>query len=481
VSSPSLLIDGRHQAASQGTPQDVVDASTEDVIATLQLAGRSDVDAAVAAARRAFDSGPWATTTAAERAGYLDALCQALLARGDDVARTVSQENGNSIATSPMVQALSAAVVPGYFAQVAREFAFDLEPRTGLYGNPVHISRRPLGVVAAIVPWNVPLTIAMLKLGPVLAAGCTAVVKPDPQTALSAQILIEAVQASGFPDGVINVLPADRDVSEYLVCHPDVDKVSLTGSTATGRRVAALCGKRIRPCTLELGGKSAAIVTDSAELDHLIAGLLPGMTMINGQACVAQTRLLVPASRADEITQAFAEAFTALRVGNALDPDTDIGPLISETQRARVLGYIERGVADGATVAAGGKATSVDGRGFYVEPTLLTDVHPDALVAQDEIFGPVIVVLRYDDIGEAVAIANNSQYGLSGSVWTKDPDEGLAIARRIKTGAVNVNYFSIEVGAPFGGSKSSGLGREGGPEALDGYLEYGSIGVQSPA
>lgn len=456
---------------------DVTDSSTEEVIETVTLAGRDEVDAAVGAARRAFDHSEWASTTPAQRADLLDRLAGELTARATEAAHTISRETGNPIATCEAVQTMGAGLVASFMAQVAREFAFDEPQRTGLMGNPLLVRREPLGVAAAVVPWNIPLTIAMLKVAPALAAGCTVVVKTDPQTASSARFLVEAVLASGIPDGVVNVVPADRDVSEYLVCHPDVDKVSFTGSSATGRRVAALCGERLRPCTLELGGKSAAIIAEDANLSHAVQSLLPAMLINNGQGCVAQSRLLVPRSRSKEIVDAFTAAFRDLTVGLALDPAVDIGPLVSERQRARVLGFIEAGIKEGATVAIGGEAASVDGKGYFVLPTLLTDVTRDSTVAQQEIFGPVVSVIEYDDIDDAVDIANDSEYGLSGSVWTADPELGLNVARRVRTGTININYSMVEMAAPFGGYKASGLGRENGHEALNAYLEYKSIGA----
>ena len=473
-----FLIGGQWVAASNTDVFDVVDSSTEEVIETVGLAGTADIDAAVNAARRAFDQSDWRSTTPGERADMLQRLSEALVARSSDIATMVSRENGNPISTSTMIQAAAPAGAAGYFAQITREFPFD-EQRTAFMGNPLLVTREPVGVAAAIVPWNVPLSIAMLKVGPALAAGCTVVLKTDPHTALDAKFLGEAILAAGIPDGVVNILPADRTTSEYLVCHPDVDKVSLTGSTAAGRRVASLCGERLRPCTLELGGKSAAIVAEDADVGHVVQSLLPGMIMINGQACVAQTRLLLPRSRYKEFVDAFTAAFAALTVGPALDPGTQVGPLISERQRSRVMDYIAVGVKEGATVAVGGLATDVDGKGFFVQPTLLTDVAAESTVAQEEIFGPVISVIAYENIDDAIAIANDSIYGLSGSVWTADDDLGLSVARRVRTGTININYFNVEIAGPFGGYKCSGIGRENGPEALNAYLEYKSIGIQS--
>ena len=474
-----FLIGGQWVAASNTDVFDVVDSSTEEVIETVGLAGTADIDAAVNAARRAFDQSDWRSTTPGERADMLQRLSEAIVARSSDIATMVSRENGNPISTSTMIQAAAAAGAAGYFAQITREFPFDEPQRTAVMGNPLLVTREPVGVAAAIVPWNVPLSIAMLKVGPALAAGCTVVLKPDPHTALDAKFLGEAILAAGIPDGVVNIVPADRTTSEYLVCHPDVDKVSLTGSTAAGRRVASLCGERLRPCTLELGGKSAAIVAEDADVGHVVQSLLPGMIMINGQACVAQTRLLLPRSRYKEFVDAFTAAFAALTVGPALDPGTQVGPLISERQRSRVMDYIAVGVKEGATVAVGGLATDVDGKGFFVQPTLLTDVASESTVGQEEIFGPVISVIAYENIDDAITIANDSIYGLSGSVWTADDDLGLSVARRVRTGTININYFNVEVAGPFGGYKCSGIGRENGPEALNAYLEYKSIGIQS--
>jgi aldehyde dehydrogenase (NAD+) len=475
-----LLIGGAWVAPDSDERRDIVDSSTEESIASVALAGTADIDRAVAAARRAFDGGEWRSLSAEHRADVLDRLGAELGSRCEAIASTVSRENGCSITTSPMMQAVAAAGTVTASAELARSLQFE-ETRTGLMGNPVLVTREPVGVAAAIVPWNVPMTIAMMKMAPALAAGCTVVVKPDPKTALDATYLAESVIAAGFPEGVISVVPADRDAAEYLVGHRDVDKVSFTGSTRAGRRVASICGSNIRRCTLELGGKSAAIIAEDVDFGAVLPELLPAMMMINGQACIAQTRLLVPRSLKAAAVNALVAAFESLTVGNALDPDTDIGPLVSEAQRARVLDYIRIGVKEGATIATGGEGIGVDGRGYFVQPTLLTDVDPKSTVAQEEIFGPVICLIEYDGIDEAIDIANDSSYGLSGSVWTQDAEFGLAVARRVRTGTINVNYSMPESVAPFGGVKSSGIGRESGKEALDAYLEYKSIGVREYA
>jgi betaine-aldehyde dehydrogenase len=330
-------------------------------------------------------------------------------------------------------------------------------------------------VVGAIVPWNVPLFTTMLKLAPAMAAGCTVVLKPAPETPLDAYILAEAAEAAGVPAGVLNIVAAGREVGEHLVTHPGVDKIAFTGSTAAGRAIAALCGQLLRRCTLELGGKSAAVICDDADVDTTIAGLLPASTMNNGQACVAQTRLLVPNSRKAEFTDAIAAAVGALVVGDPADPATQVGPLTSARQRERVEGYIAAGRDQGATVAVGGGRPAGFDRGWYVEPTVFADVDNGMRIAQEEIFGPVLAVIGYDDVDDAVAIANDSEYGLSGSVWSADVERATAIANRMQTGTVSVNGFMIEFCAPFGGFKNSGLGRELGPEGLAHYLEYKTV------
>jgi len=474
----ALLIGGRWVVPPDGGQvRSIVDCSTEVVLRTVPLAGEAEIDRAVDSARDAFEHGEWSSFSVNRRADLLEGLAAELEARCEQIARTISQENGCTIATSPQFQVIAAAETASRAARVARDFQFE-DSRQGALGNPVVVTREPVGVVAAIVPWNVPLTIAMMKLAPALAAGCTVVVKPDPKTALDARYLAEALSACGFPDGVVSVVPADREVAEYLVSHDGVDKVSFTGSTAAGRRVASICGQDIRRCTLELGGKSAAIIVDDVELDQVLPSLIPAMLMINGQACVAQSRLLVPRSRKAEIATAVGDAFASLVVGNALDPETEVGPLVSQEHRARVLDYIRIGVKEGATIAVGGEATDVDGKGFFVEPTLMTEVDPRSTVAQEEIFGPVVCLIEYDGIDDAVAIANDSPFGLSGSVWTRDVEFGTAVARRVRTGTINVNYSIPETDAPFGGFKASGIGRENGKEALDAYLEYKAIGLR---
>jgi betaine-aldehyde dehydrogenase len=336
------------------------------------------------------------------------------------------------------------------------------------------VRHEPVGVVAAIVPWNVPLFTAALKLGPALAAGCTVVLKPAPETPLDAYLLAEVIEASGLPEGVVNIVAAGREAGEHLVCHPGVDKVGFTGSTAAGRRIASLCGERLKRFTLELGGKSAAVILDDADIAATMAGLVPAAFMNNGQACVAQTRILAPAERYDEVAEALVEAVRAMTVGDPLDPTTVIGPLVAARQRDRVEGYIAAGIEEGAKPAIGGNGRPAR-PGWFVEPTVFIGANNQMRIAREEIFGPVVAVIPYEDTEDAIRIADDSDYGLSGSVWTADVSRGLEVARRVRTGTFGVNGSGMDFGAPFGGFKSSGIGRELGPEGLTHYLEDKTI------
>ena len=345
-----------------------------------------------------------------------------------------------------------------------------------MLGSPVIVRREPVGVVAAIVPWNVPQFVTMSKLAPALVAGCTMVLKPSPETPLDAILLAELVQEAGVPAGVLNIVPAGRESGEHLVRHPGVDKVAFTGSTAAGRRIAAICGEQLKRYSLELGGKSAAIILDDADLASTMEGLKMASLMNNGQACVAQTRILASRARYDEIVEALAETVKGMKVGDPSDPMTEIGPLVAERQQERVEKYIALGQEEGARVVVGGngRPEGLD-RGWYVQPTVFADATNDMRIAQEEIFGPVLTVIPYDDVDDAVRIANDSEFGLAGSVWTTDADAGWDVARRVRTGTYGINQYMMDFIAPFGGYKASGVGREFGKEGLEHYLEYKSI------
>jgi aldehyde dehydrogenase (NAD+) len=470
-----LFIGGEWVRPAGDDVLDVISPATEELVGRVPEGSKADVDAAVAAARAAFDQGPWPRMEAGERADALDRLSAAIDGRSEEFAQTISTEMGAPIGFSRMGQVLAATMAVDYYAGLTRDTAWE-EVRAGLMG-PALVRRAPAGVVAAIVPWNVPLYISMLKLAPALAAGCTVVLKPAPAAPLSGQLLAEVLADIGLPPGVVSIVPADREVGEYLVTHPGVDKVSFTGSTAAGRRIGALCGERLRRVTLELGGKSAAVLLPDVDLDTALPGVVFAGLMNNGQACVAQTRILAPRDRYSEIADALTAAVAAMKVGDPLDEETDVGPLVSAAQRDRVEGYLASGVAEGAKVTLGGGRPEQFGTGWYVEPTVFVDVDNSMRIAQEEIFGPVLSLIGYGDVDEAVAIANDSRYGLSGSVWTADNDAGLDVARRIRTGTFNVNTFMLENCAPFGGFKDSGLGRELGPEGLAAYVEYQSVNL----
>jgi aldehyde dehydrogenase (NAD+) len=452
---------------------DVISPHTEHVIGRVPHAARADVDRAVAVARKAFDEGPWPRTPLEERIAVVTRIKDAVLARHEEIARLISAQNGSPYSWSVLAQALGAMMVWDAAITVARDFGYE-ERRTGVLG-PLLVRREPVGVVAAVVPWNVPQFVAAAKLAPALLTGCTAILKPSPESPLDAYLLAEIAAEAGLPEGVLSVLPADREVSEYLVGHPGIDKVSFTGSVAAGKRVMEVAARNLTRVTLELGGKSAAVILPDADLEAAVAGIVPNAWMNNGQACVAQTRILAPRAHYDELAERFAAAANALVVGDPLDPATQVGPLVAERQRQRSLEYIALGQREGAKVLTGGGRPAAQATGWYVEPTLLGEVSNTMRVAREEIFGPVICLLPYEDEEEAVRIANDSEYGLSGSVWTADVAHGIDVARRVRTGTYSVNTFSLDMLGPFGGYKNSGLGREFGPEGFGEYLEHKMI------
>jgi acyl-CoA reductase-like NAD-dependent aldehyde dehydrogenase len=471
-----LYVGGEWIPSQSGNSIEVIGAATEEPIGRVPDASRADVDRAVAAARRAFDSGPFPHWTPAERSDAIARLAAALQKRGPEIAQTISQENGCPAQQSLGVQVFSSTMILGTFAELAKTYTW-MDERPGALGNRVRVRRAPVGVVAAVIPWNVPLFVASMKLGPALAAGCTVVLKVSPETALDGYLLAEAIAEAGLPPGVINVVAAGREVSEYLVRHPDVDKVSFTGSTATGSIVGGICGEQIKRCTLELGGKSAAILLEDVDLGGATLMQLIGSALLNnGQACAAQTRILAPRSRYREVVDTLGGAIGAMKLGDPLDPTTNVGPVVSQRQRDRIVGYLESGKQDGARAVCGGNRPKSLSRGWYIEPTVFADVTNDMKIAREEIFGPVLVVIPYDGEDQAVAIANDSPYGLGGSVWSRDVEHAAAVGARVRTGCVAINSASLlDFKSPFGGFKKSGIGRELGPEGLQAYVEYQSI------
>ena len=470
-----LFIDGAFVAPSSSQMIEVRSPADGHVVGRVPEADRTDLDRAVAAARQAFDEGPWPRLTMAERAEQLALVHTALNARQAELAALVTDEVGTPISFSTMVQAMVPMMFLDYYVNLGRTFATE-EVRPGMLG-PSIVVREPVGVVGAIVPWNYPFYLTLAKVAPALLAGCTVVVKPAPETPLDVYLLAEAVEAVGLPAGVLNVLPAGRDVSEALVGHPGVDKISFTGSTATGKRIMGICAESVRRVTLELGGKSACILLDDADLDVAVPGAVQAATLNSGQTCVAQTRLLVPRARHDEVVERVVALFEAMAVGDPQDPATAIGPMVSARQQERVLGYIDIGEREGAKVATGGGVPAGLDGGHYVTPTVFVGVDNDMRIAQEEIFGPVLAVIPHDGDDAAVQLANDSIYGLSGAVWSGDDERGVAVARRIRTGTFAVNGLGMNLAAPFGGYKQSGIGRELGPEGLTPYLELKSISV----
>jgi aldehyde dehydrogenase (NAD+) len=478
-----LFIGGEWVVPSSSAKIEVVNPHSEEVIARVPEAREADVDRAVAAARAAVDDGPWPQKNPVERADAMARILGVLQSRSDELAVTITEEMGSTISFSHMGQVMAANMVLHYYTELARTYPFE-EVRPGMLG-PCVVRREPVGVAGAIVPWNVPLFVIMLKLGPALAAGATVVLKPAPETPLDAMILAEAIEGAGLPKGVVNIVPAGREVGEHLVRHKDVDKIAFTGSTAAGRRIASICGHDLKRVTLELGGKSAAIILDDADLGTAVSGLLPGALINNGEACAATTRILASRRRYREVSEALTAAVRDWTVGDPMDPATLCGPLVASRQRDRVEGYIRAGKQEGAKIACGGGRPADQPKGWYVEPTLFVDVDNRMRIAREEIFGPVLALIPYDDERDAIRIANDSDYGLSGSVWSADPQHGLEVARRVRTGTYTVNGFSMEFSAPFGGYKSSGIGRELGPEGLAAYLELKQVnlpmGTEVPA
>jgi len=473
-----LFIGGTWTQPNSDQHIDVVSPHSEQPIARVAAAGPADVDAAVAAARAAFDTGPWPGLEPAERIGLVRRLAEVYGQRGAEMAEVITSEIGAPISFSRRAQVGLPMMMMTAFCDLAEGYPFT-EARRGLYGSDIQIRREPVGVVAAIVPWNMPQFLTVTKLVPALLAGCTVVVKPAEESPLDALLLAEMLAGVGLPDGVVSVLPGGAETGGCLVGHPGVDKVSFTGSTATGTAVATACASRLRRVSLELGGKSAAIVLDDADPGAVAAGVRSASLSNSGQICNALTRVLVPAGRAAEFTDALAAEVDSLRVGDPSDKATQVGPLVSRRQQERVRGYIEQGLAEGARLVTGG-AGMPEGldRGWYVRPTLFDRADNGMRIAREEIFGPVLTVIDYADEAEAIRIANDSDYGLAGSVWTGEADRGLAVAAAIRTGTFGVNQgYTMDPFAPFGGVKCSGYGRELGREGIDGYTDTKSIAV----
>lgn len=473
-----LFIGGTWVPAASGRRIEVISPHTESPVGHVAAACAADVDAAVDAARHAFDNGPWPRSDPAERIAAVRRLCKVYGDRRAEMAELITAEVGAPTTFAQRAQVALPWTMIDAFCDLAETYPWQ-ERRAGRYGSDIHIRREPLGVVAAVVPWNMPQFLIVTKLIPALLAGCAVIIKPAPETPMNAVLLAELVAEAGFPEGLVSVLPGDSEVGEYLVKHPGVDKVSFTGSTAAGRAVAAACAHDLRRVSLELGGKSAAIILPDADAQTVATGIRSASLSNSGQICNALTRVLVPAGRAEEFTDALASEMASMVVGDPTDSATQVGPLVAQRQQQRVREYLAIGEREGARIVVGGAAMP-DGveHGWYVRPTLFADADNAMRIAREEIFGPVLSVIAYADEDDAVAIANDSDYGLAGSVWTDDTERGLGIATRIRTGTFGVNQgYTMDPFAPFGGVKASGYGREMGHEGIDSYTDTKSIAV----
>ncbi len=469
-----VFVAGEWVSATGERHLEMVNPATERVAYRVREAGRAEVDAAVQVARELLASGEWSERPAKDRAAALGRFADELARREGPLAEAIRNEMGAPVNRQSEVQ--GAVGLTRFLASLADELRFE-ERREGAF-RPSVIRRVPVGVVAAVVPWNAPLFLALQKAIPALLAGCPVIIKPAPETAYDSFVLAEAFQAAALPRGAVSILPADREISEYLISHPGVDKISFTGSTATGRRVAELAGREFKRVTLELGGKSAGIVLPEADFAAIMPAVITGTTVNSGQACSLLSRILVPRARHDEFMAAYTTALDAVIVGEPTDEATTLGPIVSRRQYDRVLSYIELGQQEGATLAYGGGRPDGVSTGFYVRPTVFTGVDNTMRIAKEEIFGPVICVIDYDTVDEAVAIANASPFGLSGAVFG-DPDQAIQVALRVRAGSQTVNTaVDFDFNAPYGGFKASGTGRElGGVEGIMSFTEPLTVGV----
>jgi aldehyde dehydrogenase (NAD+) len=489
----SFFVDGSWQPAQSDAVFDVISPRSERRIGSVPSASTADIDVAVAAARRAFDETDWARRPASERGALCARLAEAINERADELAELITEESGCGLFLSQVYQAVAPTVSFNYYAQLAGSYRFE-EVRIaemsslagGASGGSVIpfagkslVVQEPVGVVACITAYNFALACAAQKAAPALVAGCTVVLKAPEPNPLAVFALGDLMQEVGFPPGVLNIVAAGPEASAHLIAHPDVDMVSFTGSSAVGARIGEVCGAQIKRCVLELGGKSAAIILDDADLETalpMVVALGAGTTQ--GENCTCMSRILAPRSQYDEIAAQLTEAFKSLKVGDPHEDDTVVGPMVTEVHRDRVLGYIKTAVEEGATVAFGGGVPEHMEQGWYVEPTLLTNVSNDSTIAQEEVFGPVIALIPYEDEEDAVRLANDSHFGLSGAVFSGSQVRGFEIARRIRTGTFRVNTMSVDFNSSFGGYKDSGLGREHGPYAIDEYLLEKTISIE---
>jgi len=481
VRSYQLYINGAFLDAADGRTFTSVNPATQEVVATCARGGNADIDAAVRAAREAFDHGPWPDMSRAERAALLKAISNKINEHSGMLAELEVADSGSTIRKAKEDVYLSARNMAGFskLALVDLDGPLDGVSRPGFSRN--FLIQEPVGVVGAIIPWNFPLKMAIWKLGPALAAGNTVVLKPSEETPVTAMELAALIHSLGFPKGVVNVVTGyGTEAGAPLASHPLVDKVAFTGSTAVGRQIMYAAAPTMKKMTLECGGKSANIVLDDADMEMAVDGALYAMFYHQGQCCEAGTRLLLPDRLADDFLARMVEKTGKMKVGDPMDVRTDIGPLVSRKQQERVLGYIARGSTEGAVLLTGGGIPSDPAcvNGFFVEPTILDRVDNRSTVAQEEIFGPVLSVIRYTTVDDAIRLANDSVYGLAGGVWSKDPEKAMGVARRLRAGTIWINeWHLLHELAPFGGYRQSGLGREFGVEGIKEYCESKHIHV----
>src|SRR5277367_326912 len=464
-----FYIGGQWVAPSSDSTISVIDSDTEQLYFTVAEAQAADISHAVEAARNAFDNGPWPRLTHEQRAEYLRAIGSELSKRSEDLGQIWPRESGVLHAVA-QYGGRGAQATFDAFAALAATYPFEepVKPSAGQFGLLV---REPVGVVGAIIPWNAPMGLISNKVAPALLAGCTVILKSSPEAPGEGYLIAEAAEAVGLPAGVLNVVTADREVSELLVRDPRVDKITFTGSTAAGRRIASICGERIARCTLELGGKSAAVILDDADIETTARTLSAAECFLSGQVCSSLTRIVVPRSRHDALLEALAGTFSQVRVGDPFAAGSQMGPLAAERQRDRVEGYIAKGIADGATLATGGGRPKDLERGWYIEPTVFGNVDNSSVIAQEEIFGPVLSVIPAEDEADAVRIANDTIFGLHGAVFTADVERAREVAGQMRTGAIGHNGFKSDFDMGHGGFKQSGIGREGVHEGLPHFLE----------
>lgn len=475
IEHSTLFIDGDWVKPTSGGSIQVTSPTSEQPFGRFPESTAADVDSAVAAAGRALRSAEWANLDGPERTAILDRFADAVERRSEDRASLVSQQNGMPISLARFAEGDAPVQLLRYYSDLIRSASVE-EVRSSLSSAGTTIVRKePVGVVAAIAPWNYPAILSMFKIAPALAAGCTVVLKPSPETTLDSYLLAEAAIEAGLPAGVLNVVTGGPDIGQYLVAHPRVSKVAFTGSTPAGRHIGRVCGELLRPVTLELGGKSAALILDDADIETTVSGLATASLLNSGQTCYMSTRILAPAHRYSEFLDAVTAMAASLPIGDPADAGTFVGPLVSERQYTRVLSMIEAGRAEGAVVTTGGKRPADIDRGWFVEPTVFGSLSNDATIAKEEVFGPVLTVIPYHDEADAIALANDSEYGLGGTVWTADRDRGIDVARKVESGSFGVNTYGLDWGSPFGGVKASGVGRELGPEGLASYYSLKSI------